>query len=1162
LIRQQIGVFHWQDDTMAIAAALNILVSAPTRELTSDLKKVGVSVGELKRTIKDLYERSTTASEKFERQLFMVNKAFEKNALGAEELHKFTKMLEDDYRGVTAEMERMAKKAESLKTRFEAPTDKFSRESADLNALKGSGQIDDYVYAQAKSALVKQLEDQLGITDKLVAAQKELDKQEKANAKAALEQAAAREKAKRALDEQRWSTYASVEAEKLAAKLSLNEQKWASIAATEVEKLAAKKALNEQKWASIAAAEVEKLAAKKALTEQKWASIAATEVEKLAAKKALTEQKWSMIAAAEAEKLAAKKALNEQKWAMIAEAEQEQTRQAIEQEKLFNVQRERANQLFANVSPLQKYKNEVREYIQLLRAGVLTQAQYNALLAGARKEYWQGSSMMGKAFGKSSQFLAATGLSNPYLLVGTALAVLGKGAADFEKEMSAVNAVSEVSNTQLAKLADTARTLSMTSIFSPTEVAQAAKFLAQAGMDVNEIEASLADVLDLATIGDMDLAYASEAAVRVMGGMQLRADEFTQVVDALAVGSAETVADVEDLVEAFKFVGPLAHLSGQGIDDVTAALMALHEVGIPGEMAGTGLRNIFNRMSNPTKEAADALKDLGIGFATAADGGFDLVQIVHDFNEAMDKKGLVGVERIAMVNKIFKDRSGGVFSGLLSAGDEKLQGYLDMQQNAGGKAKEMSDEAMDNFWGDLKKFGNQISSMASELWESILSPVFRFVLGFLQPVIAVLDVVVKGLSIFPTLIMSAVEMVYQAILGMAYGIAVAADYIPGVDTTASQAALKEELKASKERQRERDKTIKAANEELWGGGATSEAAKPTTPDPVTGAPVTGAEQFAAMQEDVYQQTVADLQTQIEQVGMTADELERAKLAHDGLTAGELEYVELLQEQLAYEKMVADADTKRVELKTQLAELGKTEGEILAEKGVPERLANEIDLLNHQIDVKTKLLDVEKELAIQKFKNDMYGVKSGTEATEAQLLERLYMENDGVIDAMEEKAILAQEELDAQQQIAKTLREQHDSYMKRMDDEKKNFQQLEDRAKELNEAADPKLGFQEDFAQLEAMNSLGLLKGDAYNNQLAALEQQFAQRQGQVTVAGSAVERGSQEDYAARVGANNPNLEVAKKQLEEIKNSHETHKRIETILKGSDRVVEGDALPPA
>ena len=144
---------------------------------------------------------------------------------------------------------------------------------------------------------------------------------------------------------------------------------------------------------------------------------------------------------------------------------------------------------------------------------------------------------------------------------GLSLSRVISETAQFEDSILGLQAVTGSTVGQIAQLEAQARTLGATSMFSAKQAADAQRFLAQAGFDVNEVMAATPGVLNLAVAGQMDLAQAADIASNVLGGMRLEVDQLNRVNNVLAATSARSNTNITQLGEAFSGYG----LTRQGV---------------------------------------------------------------------------------------------------------------------------------------------------------------------------------------------------------------------------------------------------------------------------------------------------------------------------------------------------------------------------------------------------------------------------------------------------------------------------------------------------------------------------------------------------------------------------------------------------------------------
>lgn len=168
--------------------------------------------------------------------------------------------------------------------------------------------------------------------------------------------------------------------------------------------------------------------------------------------------------------------------------------------------------------------------------------------------------------------------------------------ASFESSMLRIKALTGATGEEFQSLSDLAKELGSTTAFTAREAADAMGFLARAGFEVDEIMKGIPSVLNLAAAGELELATAAEIASNTLRGFSLEASDMDRVSNVLAAGAAKSNTSVEALGEAFKMVASDAKGMGLSIEETTAFLGALANVGVKGTMGGTALRVVFAQM--------------------------------------------------------------------------------------------------------------------------------------------------------------------------------------------------------------------------------------------------------------------------------------------------------------------------------------------------------------------------------------------------------------------------------------------------------------------------------------------------------------------------------------------------------------------------------------
>ena len=284
-------------------------------------------------------------------------------------------------------------------------------------------------------------------------------------------------------------------------------------------------------------------------------------------------------------------------------------------------------------------------------------------------------------------------------------------AADFEQSMlnikSVVNGISEQEFNALSK---EARRLGAETSFSAREAADGMKYLAMAGFKSNQIIDAMPGLLDMAKAGVIDLGKASDISSNILSAFGISANEMGRVADTLTMAFTTSNTTLESLGYTMKYVGPIARAAGMSLEEAAAMAGLLGNVGIQGEMAGTQLRAMLNRLAAPVGPAQEKLKELGI---TVKDSTGNLRPMIELLAEMDSKTANMGnADRLAAFKTIFGEEAVSGLSELINqAGAGGIAKYLDIVKNNTGKASQVASIQMSGVKGAM----DELSSAAEGL---------------------------------------------------------------------------------------------------------------------------------------------------------------------------------------------------------------------------------------------------------------------------------------------------------------------------------------------------------------------------------------------------------------------------------------------------------------
>ena len=313
-----------------------------------------------------------------------------------------------------------------------------------------------------------------------------------------------------------------------------------------------------------------------------------------------------------------------------------------------------------------------------------------------------------------------TGLTLPIAALGIAA---GKSAMDFDTALRGVQAAIQPTTAEMEQLRSAAVEWGQKTKFSATEAAQALGELGKAGVKSTDAVALLPSVLNLATVGEMDLAEAAATTTDTLGQFNLEVKDAGRVNDVLAAGAQASTTSVKELRNALVQVGSVAGNFGMTIEETTGALAAFANIGLKGEKAGTALKNVVTSIVNPMKGMKDVLLELNIGTLASADGTVHLTEVVKKLGDA-------GASESQIV-RAFGEVAGPGMVGLVGKGTQSLVDMTTAMQNSGGTADRVAKTLLSGLGGAWEAMTGAVET-ASIALGTILAPALEMAAGLVS----------------------------------------------------------------------------------------------------------------------------------------------------------------------------------------------------------------------------------------------------------------------------------------------------------------------------------------------------------------------------------------------------------------------------------------------
>lgn len=303
-------------------------------------------------------------------------------------------------------------------------------------------------------------------------------------------------------------------------------------------------------------------------------------------------------------------------------------------------------------------------------------------------------------------------------------------AVGFDREMSRVGALTRIdkSDPQFAALREQAKKLGSETQFTSSDAASGQAFLAMAGFTPQAIQAALPGVLNMALAGGMDLGQSADISSNILSQFHLDPKEMDRVSDVLTAAFTRTNTDLNSIGEAMKYAGTGMAGLGVSVEQTTAMIGVMANVGLRGSIAGTGLQTTFSRLAAPTGKARDALKELGVTVADATGKMRPAEAVLADIYKSVKKYG--ETDQLSFFKDIAGEEAAKSFQALVqSAGSGELQKLLAELKGAKGEATDVAKKMADNLDGDLKNLDSAWEGFRIQIEELLDGPLRGLVQG-------------------------------------------------------------------------------------------------------------------------------------------------------------------------------------------------------------------------------------------------------------------------------------------------------------------------------------------------------------------------------------------------------------------------------------------------
>lgn len=350
----------------------------------------------------------------------------------------------------------------------------------------------------------------------------------------------------------------------------------------------------------------------------------------------------------------------------------------------------------------------------------------------AMKEMSANAKAAGRSIKKAGETIAGAGstmtksITTPIAGVGVAAV---KTATDYESAMSNVQAITGATGDDFKKLTQLGKDLGASTAWSAQECAEAMQYTGMAGWTAEENIAGLKGILDLASASGTDLARTSDIMTDAISAFGDTAGESARYADVMTRACTSANVSVETLGESYKYCGAICGTMGYSIEEVTASLATMGNMGIKGSQAGTTLKNAISNMAAPTKNMQAAMKDLNISI-TNQDGSMKSWGAVIK-NLQGSFKGLTQDQQAAYAKQLFGKESMAGMLAIINTSTSDYNALADSIKNSGNAANDAAQTQLNNLNGQLTLLKSALEGAAITIGDKLL-PYIKSAVSWVQ----------------------------------------------------------------------------------------------------------------------------------------------------------------------------------------------------------------------------------------------------------------------------------------------------------------------------------------------------------------------------------------------------------------------------------------------
>ena len=310
-----------------------------------------------------------------------------------------------------------------------------------------------------------------------------------------------------------------------------------------------------------------------------------------------------------------------------------------------------------------------------------------------------------------------------------------KTAADFDSAMNQIAATKGIKSTdaEMGQLREQAIKLGNDTAFTSAQAAEGLNILSMAGYKTGDAIAISADMLNLASAGQISMSDSATYLATTLKGFNMNAEDAGKIADRIAKGSSAAATDVGELGAAFADSAATSQSYGQTVDDVGVALLRLADQNVLGSAAGTSLAALEKNLYKASDQGKKTLDDLGVSAYDAAGKARPINDVVNEIRDSM--QGLTDQEQSEKLSKIFDIQGSDAYYKMIATSAEKQKEFEQAMKESQDTAASMAQTQNEGLNGALTRLGSAFDNMKIKIGSVFTGPLEKgadFLTGLIQ----------------------------------------------------------------------------------------------------------------------------------------------------------------------------------------------------------------------------------------------------------------------------------------------------------------------------------------------------------------------------------------------------------------------------------------------